>query len=271
MSARLYAMTCGWLTMSYDFFVRGEPGTVSVPIPAFLLKHPKGTAIFDTGLGLELQSNDKGVRRTVLGALADHVDVEFHPGEELTARMHDGGIDPSGVDYLINSHLHMDHCGGNAMIPNARWLIQRREWEAASIPEDQERFHYHSHQYDLGHDRIEIEGEHDVFGDGSVICIPTFGHTPGHQSLKVRLPDGDVVICSDACYMRKTLDQMHLPDPSVTSDAEQMLNTLRKFRALQDAGAQLIFGHDPEQWKQLNEGPLREITSAKQAAAQKAA
>jgi glyoxylase-like metal-dependent hydrolase (beta-lactamase superfamily II) len=152
------------------------------------------------------------------------------------------------------------------MVPNARWVIQRREWEAASRAENHARFQYHSHQYDLGHDRLEADGEHDLFDDGSVVCIPSFGHTPGHQSLKVRLPDGDVVICSDACYMRETLEKMHLPAPGVTSDAEQMLSTLQMFRRLQDAGAELIFGHDPDQWKQLNEGPLREITAARQAA-----
>lgn len=264
MSVRLYAMTCGWLTMPYDFFIKGEPGIVTVPIPAFLIRHSKGTAIFDTGLGTELQGDDPTVRRTLLGA--DDIIPQFCPGDELASRLHDGGFDPERVDYLINSHLHMDHCGGNVMVPNARWVIQSREWEAASNPDNHERLHYHSHQYDLGHDRVEVHGEHDVFGDGSVVCIPTFGHTPGHQSLKIRLPDGDVVLCSDACYMRRTLELMRLPTPGVSASPDEMLATFRKFKALQAAGTELIFGHDPEQWKQLNDGPLREITSAKQAA-----
>lgn len=261
MSVQLFGMTCGYLSMQYAFFLEGEAGNVAIPITSYLIKHPRGTVVFDTGLEPALQSSDNSVIRSALGSMADYAVPQYRPGEEISARLLDGGFDPTRIDYLINSHLHLDHCGGNSMIPNARWVIQNKEWEAASDPDGQVKFHYNKRHYDLGHDRYEVNGEHDLFGDGSVICMPTFGHTPGHQSLKVRLPQADIILTSDACYMRKSLEQMRLPIPEVVSNPEQMLSTFRMFKGLQNKGAKIIFGHDPDQWKKLNSGPMKEITS----------
>jgi hypothetical protein len=67
-------------------------------------------------------------------------------------------------------------------------------------PDTAARHGYNSRDFDLGHNLRLVDGEHDVFGDGSVVCLPTPGHTAGHQSLRVRLDSGDVVLAADACY-----------------------------------------------------------------------
>jgi len=100
---------------------------------------------------------------------------------------------------------------------------------------------------------VAVDGEHDVFGDGRVVCVPTYGHTPGHQSLRVELDDGPVVLTADACYLRRTLDDMHLP--SVVDDPDAMRRSLERLRALRDAGARLIYGHDPEAWRAVPQAP----------------
>ena len=100
---------------------------------------------------------------------------------------------------------------------------------------------------------LAVDGEHDLFGDGSVVCIPTYGHTPGHQSLRVRLDTGEVVLAADACYLRQTLEALHLP--SLYVDAEAMLDSLRMLRKLRDGGARIFFGHDPELWATLPMAP----------------
>ena len=111
--------------------------------------------------------------------------------------------------------------------------------------------------YDHGHDLKLINGEHDLFGDGSVICIPTYGHTPGHQSLKVRLDSGDVLLAGDACYLRQTLENLHLP--KVVHNRAEMIDSLKQIQFLQKNGTRIFFGHDPEFWDSLPKAPA-EIT-----------
>lgn len=240
----VHAMTCGWLEASLGLFVAGEPGRIRVPVPSFLVRHPRGAVVFDTGLHVGTQ-RDPADR---IGVLADVFQVRFAPGEELAARLAALGVDPAEVLWLVTSHLHFDHVGGNAQLPNARWLLQRREWNAARDPEWRARAFYDPRDYDLGHDRLLIDGEHDLFGDGSVRCLPTFGHTPGHQSLHVRGSAGaaDLILTADACYLRRTVEDGLLP-PNV-HDAEAMHASLGRLRALARSGARLVFGHDPQGW-----------------------
>jgi glyoxylase-like metal-dependent hydrolase (beta-lactamase superfamily II) len=249
MSVRLFAMTCGWLEMGLGLLADGESQQVVVPVPAFLIQHPRGTVVFDSGLHLEMQQDAK----ERLGPLARAFGVRFHPGEELAARLGALDVDPEAVRWLVTSHLHFDHVGGNAQLPNARWVLQRREWDAAQDDEIRARNFYEPRDYDLGHERQLVDGEHDLFGDGSVSCLPTFGHTAGHQSLRVRLARGDVVLTADACYLRRTLEALHLP-PSM-HDREAMLASIHRLRALRDGGARIIFGHDPEAWMDVPQAP----------------
>jgi N-acyl homoserine lactone hydrolase len=242
MSVQIKPMVCGWLEMETGFILKNEPGRVKIPIPSFLIEHAKGRAIFDTGLHRELQTS---ISR--LGDLAKVFSVHYQPGEELGARLRALEVDPARIDLMINSHLHFDHVGGNADLPNAKLVVQRREWEAARDPEQVRRNSYNHADFDLGHQLQLIDGEEDLFGDGSVVCIPTYGHTAGHQSLRVRLDHGEVVFTADSCYMRKVLEDMVLPPFAYSFDA--MRQVIERFRALERAGARLIFGHDPAQWQ----------------------
>lgn len=93
-----------------------------------------------------------------------------------------------------------------------------------------------------------------MFGDGTVVTIPTHGHTPDHQSLKVKLAPGDIVLAADACYFRKTLEDLHLPN--IVYDREMMMKSLKTLRRLQSAGARIYYGHDPEFWQNVPQAPL---------------
>ena len=101
---------------------------------------------------------------------------------------------------------------------------------------------------------MQIDGEHDLFGDGSVMCLPTFGHTPGHQSLKVRLSDGDVVLTADACYFRSVLENLKLPRQ--VHDREAARAALLRLRELEAAGNRLFFGHDADFWRDKPGTPI---------------
>jgi len=247
---RLYAMTCGWLIGPLGNFLAGLEGEIRVPVPCFLIDHPRGLALFDSGLHRQTQRD----ARARLGGITKIFRVEFQPGEEVSARLQGLGIEPARIRFLINSHLHFDHTGGNDEIPNAQVVVQRREWDAGHDAEQIRKQFYNPRDYQLGHDVLAVDGEHDLFGDGRVVCLPTYGHTPGHQSLRLRLDHATVVLTADACYLRRTLDDMHLP--AVVDDADAMRRSLERLRALRDTGAQVIYGHDPEAWATLPQAPL---------------
>ncbi len=249
MTVRLFAMTCGWLTMPMRVVLDGEEGELRMPVPCYLINHPKGQVLFDSGLHTDMQDPAEG--RAAM--LAKRFKSEFKAGEDLGARLERCDVDVNRVRYLVNSHLHFDHAGGNHQVKNAQLVIQGLEWQAGHDPDLMQANGYMAEDYDHGHDLKLVDGEHDLFGDGSVICVPTYGHTPGHQSLKVRLGSGDVLLAGDACYLRQTLENLHLP--RVVHDRDAMLESLGRIKALQQAGARIFYGHDAEFWDSVPQAP----------------
>jgi N-acyl homoserine lactone hydrolase len=246
MTIELFAFECGRFQAPAPFYGKTDAQDyVKAPVPAWLIRHPdKGLAIFDTGLG----------HRFLMEANArladDAIGFEFHESDELAVRLKAAHINPACVNWVINSHLHADHCGGNASFPNATIVVQRREWEVARDNPDGKS--YHAPDFDLGQPVLAIDGEHDLFGDGSLVLFPTFGHTPGHQSARVRLASGEVILTADCCYMQYNLD--HLSVPSINKDVPASTEVLRTLRGLRDRGTRILFGHDPVQWQQVPQG-----------------
>lgn len=247
---KLYAFTCGWLTSGLENFIEGGSGDVRLPVPVFLIEHPRGRVLFDSGMHPATQHDPRG---RLGDFLADLFRVEFAPGEEVGGRLRTLGVDPADVDYVVASHLHFDHAGGLESLPNARVVVQKPEWQAGADPDLARKNGFDAKDYDHGHDRLEVAGEHDVFGDGRVVCFPTYGHTPGHQSVKLRLDSGEVVLTGDACYFRRTLESLRLPRFSF--DRARHLESLHALRRLQAGGARILFGHDPEQWATVAQAP----------------
>lgn len=228
--------------------ITGEDGTRTFPIPAWLIEHPDGLALFDTGMHPDLQiGTDRIGERT-----AEFFDPDFQPGEELTARLDAVGVRPSDVDLIVFSHLHFDHAGGTAEIPDARIVIQRDEWEAGHAAKYLDAGVYNSDDYDHGHDVELVDGAHDVFGDGTVTCVPTPGHTPGHQSLRVELESGPVVFTGDCIYLEELLDDMAVPTFGSDRSKARQLESMVELRRLRDVdGCSLVFGHDLDQFRTI--------------------
>ncbi|MGH6911697.1 MAG: MBL fold metallo-hydrolase, partial [Phenylobacterium sp.] len=95
------------------------------------------------------------------------------------------------------------------------------------------------------HDVQQIDGEHDLFGDGSVTCLPSYGHTPGHQSLRVHSTAGDHILVADACYNCEVVERRSFPD---FADHAAMNHALDALLALREPETVMVFGHDPAQW-----------------------
>lgn len=189
-----------------------------------------------------------------LGYLIRYFQPHLGTDDLVAKRLETLDIDVRDIDYLVTSHLHFDHAGGHAQFPNTPTIVQRREWEAGSDPDLIPKNGYLPDDYALGQDVILIDGEHDVFGDGSVVCIPTFGHTPGHQSLRVRLASGDVILAADACYFRRSLEALHLPKTG--HDHVAMHDSLALLKAMAKRGTRIFYGHDPEFWQALPHAPV---------------
>ena len=250
MSLRVFALTCGHLRGALGYLMEGGEGEVELPIPAYLIEHPKGTALFDTGMHPDCQHDPAGRLGPRLAGLFS---FDYRPGEEIGARLRGLGRDPERIDLIVNSHFHFDHVGGNAQIPNATVVVQEPEWQAGMDPDEAAKRGFDRRDFDLGHKVRVISGEHDLFGDGSVMCLPTYGHTPGHQSLKLRLDSGEVVLAADSCYFCRTLRERRLP--RFAYDKAAMHQSLDRLARLEAGGARIFFGHDIGFWKSVPQAP----------------
>ncbi len=244
---KIIPLECGWLATATASVVADAPGNARLPIPSWLVVHPTGqTLLFDTGLHQDVQ---QGVAARY-PKMARTFEADFSAGEELSARLQAVHIDPTSVDKIVFSHLHFDHCGGTELVPNAQIIVQEAEWTAGHHAKMIEHEVYSPADFDLGHDVLQVTGTHDVFGDGSVVCIPTPGHTAGHQSLRVNLASGPVVLTGDCVYWEDVLDNMLLPPFAFDYDVQ--LESMRHLQALRDQdGCRLLFGHDEAQWSLL--------------------
>lgn len=223
----------------------GERRQGVLPVPSWLIEHPEGLVLFDTGMhGDLLESTDR------LGSLADLMVIDFPTGEEVSARLAGRDIRVSDITHVIFSHLHFDHAGGTHQLPDTRLVVQAAEWEAGCNEADPNAHLYNRDDFDLGHEVQRVDGRHDVFGDGKIVCIPTPGHTAGHQSLRVELDSGPVVLTSDCVYISSMLDELTVP--RFGFDFDQQRASMRELRRLRDdEGARLLFGHDEAQFRSL--------------------
>ena len=241
MTIRLYGCVCGHLD-SAGAGMGFQAERVRAPMPFYVIEHPDGVALFDCGLHSGLLAADDPYRQALAG---QDMLVELEPQELPAERLKALDIDPGRVRWVVLSHLHFDHAGGLHQIPNATLVVQKREWAAGFDAELAARYFLPKMYFDLGHKVLQVEGEHDLFGDGSVVTIPSFGHTPGHQSLRVRAEQGDHILTGDACYFCQVVETRQFP---AFADSAAMNRSLDHLLAMREPETVMVFGHDPDQW-----------------------
>lgn len=241
---RLYILNCGE-GVAGDIS-RWSPGVnVGKSMPfvdnCYLIKHAQGWMLWDTGLTDAIATMPDGQ------APADPRAIHWYRPKTLASQLEQLGVKPSDIEYVAVSHSHPDHIGNVEMFPGAMLLVQKAEYEwpgAKGAP-----------RFKPQHPVTKLEGDRDVFGDGSVTIISTPGHTPGHQSLLVKLPrTGALVLSGDAAHFRSNWDNRRAP--SINFDKAKTLTSMQRIAdLLAKEKAQLWINHDKAQRDTLNMAP----------------
>jgi N-acyl homoserine lactone hydrolase len=216
-------------TFSDTFAYVGRNKTLTAS--CYLIRHGDRYLLWDTGLP---------------GALADNTGPT-PGGYSLRVRIRDQlariGIRPEQVTFVGISHYHGDHTGQAADFPRATLLIGTPDWEVVRArPEEAAKFG----PWIEGQSRVEpVPGDHDVFGDGSVIMLNTPGHTPGHHSLLVRLPrTGAVLLTGDLYHFAENFETGRLP--GFNTNRADTLASMARFREIaRNLHARIIIQHEP--------------------------
>jgi len=244
---RLYALDCGRIqlpdmgmfsdTGEYD----GRRGTLAAP--CFLVVHPSGTLLWDTGLGDALAGK---------GPVPVEGGVVLQVDRSLQSQLQAIGI--NRVDYLGFSHFHFDHTGNAGAFRDATWLVNRQELESAL--KEPSAFINPDHILPARQTKqLALDGDHDVFGDGSVKILRAPGHTPGHQVLLLRLArSGPVILSGDLYHTRENRKYQRVPSFNV-SRAETLASMNRIETLARNLGARVIIQHDPEEFAALPQVP----------------
>jgi glyoxylase-like metal-dependent hydrolase (beta-lactamase superfamily II) len=234
--------------------------TSPLPINAYVIEHREGLVLFDTGQDRASVTDPGyfpgGLNGLVYSRLAR---FDIGPGDTLTAGLRHLGHRPEDVHSAVLSHLHQDHIGGLRELTGSRIVVSRSEWEslAAPLPEARGLLRRHIELPGLRWEQVEPEEladpaiapfarGHDLFADGSLVLLPTPGHTPGSLSLLVRRPGRrPLLMVGDLTYDDDLLLAGKLPG---VGDKRQMREAVAMVNQLRTAlpGLVVLPAHDPQ-------------------------
>jgi glyoxylase-like metal-dependent hydrolase (beta-lactamase superfamily II) len=246
-----------------------------MPVLCFLLVHPKGPVLVDTGFGRRMVGFSASLPGKVVGAL---LRMTLEPGMDCRSRVKQCGVDPDALALGVLTHMHSDHTGALEDFAGTRFLASRDELAAVranrgvraplagyspSLVAQIER-----HGEVEAFDATEAGGlepfdrAYDVFGDGAVRLVPTAGHSPGHVAVLVRVSGGrEVLLAGDAAFTQgHVFGQMGLGfmPRSFARDLGQTRRTLERLRTFvrERPGVRVLTSHDPDQGEQVAHGPV---------------
>lgn len=215
----------------------------------YLIRHAEGLMLWDSGYSEEVAARPEGV------VAPSGLNVGRMP-RTLASQLAEIGVTPSQITHLAFSHMHNDHVGNASLFSKATLYIQQAEYDAAFGP-DSATFGFNVTAYETLRNNpvTKLRGDHDVFGDGSVMLVSTPGHTPGHQSLLVRLPQrGPVVLSGDFVHFHDNWD--HRRVPAFNDNREQSVASMEKVaELLASQKAELWINHDAAQSSRIPKSP----------------
>lgn len=250
---RLYVLNCG-TSKTKDLSANWSPGAnVGVAWEfsnhCYLIKHSQGWFLWDAGMADEIAAQPNGL------AVANGL-LTLYVTKTLAAQLEEIEVAPSDVHAAAFSHFHADHVGNANLFTKAHLYVQAAEYDAAFGAEPQ-KFGFQPALYDKlrANAVTKLNGDHDVYGDGSVVILATPGHTAGHQSLLVRLAKrGTVILSGDMVHFADNWAQRRVP--SRNADKEQSsLSMARIAELLATNKAELWINHDKRLAERVPKAP----------------
>lgn len=234
----------------------GGTGNIDwAPVSFYVIKHPKGNVMFDTG------NNDKTITDPDgwWGPLAKGFGLKMTKDDAIPVQLAKIGLKPDDIKYVVVGHLHLDHGGNVGQFKNSTLVAQDDEFKAAWWPDVGFSVYYIPGDFaDTKNVKtIRLSGDFDLFNDGTVRIIRAPGHTPGSQFMAVKLPKtGTAILTSDVVYLQESLDKNLIPPIPGTQNPGDAYKSYEKIRHIRDVeGAKLFIGHDPELFKAAKKAP----------------
>ncbi len=252
LTEKAYVMDAGLLYLDKSIFTsgRGIGTTLAGTVHMTLLKQGPDWILIDTGLnpvGITDPEKAWGPRAKIVKPLVtEKNDIRVH--------LQQLGLSVNDIKYVINTHLHWDHTGGNKYFKESTFIVQKAEYRFAYYPSKFLQGPYMKDHFDCGVKYELVEGDQEIFPGIFLITSP--GHTPGHQSVLVKLASGKhFIIAADAIYMQENLAEVIPPGNCWSQeDAIASINKIKLIQTLTEAA--VLPGHDPDLWSEIPWSPL---------------
>ena len=234
-------------------YPKDQDREVMMPVNMYIIDHPKGLVLFDTGNNVAI--SDGNCKSHWNSWICGNLQPSQTRAEVIDKLLEKVGYSVGDVKIVITSHSHLDHIGNIEMFPDAIHVIQKKELYQAWWPEKFQRGGAHvMADYDDARDftYFELDGDYDLFGDGSMVVISTPGHTLGHQSVKVQLADtGTVLLTQDAVWVEENLEGYPAGLNYSILDYNKSVERIKMIRDIENA--QLWLGHSMNQYEKMGE------------------
>lgn len=246
----LYAIDCGRARIA-DFGPFSDTGEYdgvekNVAAPCFLIRHPKGNLLWESGLGDKIAATPGGVKAKYFHATVPHT---------LEGSLKQLGLGYKDIGHFAFSHGHGDHLGNANMLTDATWIVNRQEIAWINSTPAPGRTNAALIDTLKRAKSIVIDGDHDVFGDGSVRILATPGHTPGHQVLMLKLArSGTILLSGDLYHTHDNRKLRRMPDFNVNR-ANTLASMERIETILKNTSARLVIHHSVEDFESLPRFP----------------
>lgn len=242
----LYGLQNGFMGAQRSLLFYGEfsEARTQIPITCWLVHTDEVTVLFDTGLS----------PRAVPGIMRNDPYARFTDEDLLVHRLDSVGLAPGDVDIVVLSHLHYDHAGGADLFPRSELLAQRDEYAYAHHPAPFFAGFYYRKNFDLPGARWRLlDGDTELVP--GITVLRSDGHTPGHQSLLVELPESDpVILAGDCCYWQEHIDKERVP--GVVWDPTRAMHSIKRLKTLARLlGGRIFPSHDPVFWQTVKQAP----------------